>query len=306
MPQKDITSDGTNDFSRNRRVYWRFLGNPLSPFSSLENTTQPMNSLEGRPRLAQLGSNVFQKKWGNTNRDASQIAMRKRVTAVGKGSFNTEDQPLSFTTTRSINTEYDAVVRCRAGGYCVPKKVTQKNIVKSNPQYFRVVAAGYHALGIPPLSGIYKYTPGIDLSGNLIRSGGISYNLVVYSRHDGSLLEFLNYDIFTTASNATLFKNKLNSLDSSVIVVIFTYDEPRGNAYNNTDLQTAFQRCGGSANCLSQIQYRAAYALVGIPGIGLGKGIEKYAAGISGPPDSSARIDLRFLMDMGKLTYISG
>lgn len=306
MPQKDITSDGTNDFSRNRRVYWRFLGNPLSPFSSLGNTTQPMNSLDGRPRLAQLGANVSQKKWGNTNRDASQIAMRKRVTAVGKGSFNTEDQPLSFTTTRSINTEYNAVVRCRAGGYCVPKKVTQKNILKSNPQYFRVVSAGYFALGIQPLSGLYKYNPDADLSGNLVKSGYISYNLAIYSRQDGSLLETLNYDLFTTASNATLLKNKLNSLDNTVIVVIFTYDEPRGNAFNNVDLQTAFQRCGGSANCLSQIQFRAAYVLVGIPGIGLGKGIERYAAGISGPPDSSARIDLRFSMDLGKFAYISG
>lgn len=308
MPQKDITSDGTNDFSRNRRVYWRFLGNPLSPFSSLGNTTMPMNSLDGRPRLAQMGSNVSQKKWGNTNRDASQIAMRKRVTAVGKGSFNAEEQPLSITTTRSINTEYDAIVRCRAGGYCVPKKVTQKNILKSNPQYFRVVSFGLAAVSSgPDLSGgLYKYTPNVDLSGTLVKSRYRSYSLVVFSRQDDSILESLSYDLFDTASNATLLKNKLNSLNDNVIVLIYTFDEPKGNAYNNADLQTAFQRCGGSANCLSQIQYRGAYVLLGIPGIGLGKGVERYVGTVVANGDPNAWIDMRFSLDRGRYTYISG
>lgn len=301
MPQKDITSDGTSDFARGRRYFWRFLGDPSAAISTVANTNQSLNSIDGKSRLAQISANVQQKKWGNTNRDASQIAARKRVMAIGNGSFNDANHALSFTTTRSINTEYDAIVRCRAGGYCVPKKVTQKNLNRPNPKYYRVISAGY-ANAQRNAAGFYEYTPD-NLTGTLVMNHAKSYNLIVISRKYKTVIEQLTYDVFLNVSYATALINKLNLLDSTVFVVVFTYDEPLGNS---SSLQTALQRCGASSSFPSQIKYRGAYVLLGIPGIGMGGGIERYVGDSIEAGDPNAYIDFRFSVDLYRYSYISG
>ena len=60
MPQKDITSDNTSSFKMGRQMYIDTLPEPIEPT----------------------------KKWMPAVRDASDIARRRRVAAVGKGSIN--------------------------------------------------------------------------------------------------------------------------------------------------------------------------------------------------------------------------
>ena len=320
MPQKDTTSDGSADFSRNRRNFWRFLGNPLQTPSTLNITTVANQSVDGKPRLAQLGANINQKKWGNTNRDASQIAAKNRVLSVGQGSLNAAGSPLSFTTTRSINTARDALVRCRAGGYCVPKKVTQKNVLPLPlPKYYHIVSAGNNSLathGSPlPSHGFYSYVSGnISGNGNLVFGGARSYNLIVLSRATGEILSYSNYDVFGEndalgIANANNLVNTLNALDNTVMTVIFTYDEP--NTRSNL-LQAAMQRCGASSGYHAKLKYRSAYILLGIPGINVNGGLEYYVGNTTldntghEVGDPNAWIDLKFSVRNGKYTYISG
>lgn len=101
MPFKDSTSDGTTSFTIARRSF------------VTSNNYTPINT---------------QKKWIGGNRDSSEISRRSRVNAIGEGSFNTENQPISFKTNRDVNVTNDALVRVRAGGSTVPKKVTQRGI----------------------------------------------------------------------------------------------------------------------------------------------------------------------------------
>jgi hypothetical protein len=70
------------------------------------------------------------KKWMPSARDASDVARRRRVVAVGKGSINISPNILSFTTYRDVNTTNDALRRARAGGSVAPAK---KNAQTMNP-----------------------------------------------------------------------------------------------------------------------------------------------------------------------------
>lgn len=100
MPQKDSTSDGTSVFALSRQLYVETL-----PSSGSLNTVNPS------------------KKWVGGSRDSSQVTTNRRIASVGNGSLNAAQVPLSFTTTRDINTTYDAKTRVRAGGSTVPAKV---------------------------------------------------------------------------------------------------------------------------------------------------------------------------------------
>lgn len=103
MPQKDSTSDGGSTFEMARQVYTR---------------TAPI----ALPQLAH-------KKW-QANRDASDVAARRRMNAIGKGTASTKTTPLSFTTTTPDRNVYnDAIRRVRAGGSVAPPK---KNAMRTN------------------------------------------------------------------------------------------------------------------------------------------------------------------------------
>lgn len=93
MPLKDSTSDNDASFQIGRRSYV---------------DTEP---------------NTSQMKWYG-NRDASDVSRRKRVFAIGKGTFNDLGKPTAFTSQQKniVNT---ALRRSRAGGYVVPAKATQ-------------------------------------------------------------------------------------------------------------------------------------------------------------------------------------
>ena len=98
MPQKDSTSDGTSGFEMARRNYAKTL--PATPNTVAQN---------------------LEKKWLG-NRDSSTVMERRKATAVGLGTLNAGNQPLSFTTTKDVNVTRDALTRVRAGGAVAPAK----------------------------------------------------------------------------------------------------------------------------------------------------------------------------------------
>jgi len=102
MPQKDSTSDNNASFQIGRKMYIETIPSIIEPT----------------------------KKWMPAARDASDVARRRRVVAIGKGSINENDKILSFTTHKDINTTNDALRRVRAGGSVAPAK---KNASLINP-----------------------------------------------------------------------------------------------------------------------------------------------------------------------------
>lgn len=101
MPLKDSTSDNTSTFSQNRSRY-------MSGYFP-QTTTQ-----------------IQQKKWMNTNRDASSVAHRRRVNTIGNGTLNASEEPMSFTSSAETNSARMALNKVRAGGAVVPPKRTHR------------------------------------------------------------------------------------------------------------------------------------------------------------------------------------
>jgi hypothetical protein len=103
MPQKDITSDNTSDFSNDRHKY----------FQSLDTTTI-------------TAAQKNHKKWLGS-KDASTVTQNRRVNEVGVGSMNANKQTISFTTNRdTTNTVTDAKRRMRSQGSGVPVKCSHR------------------------------------------------------------------------------------------------------------------------------------------------------------------------------------
>jgi len=190
-------------------------------------------------------------------------------------------------------------------------------------KYYRVVSAGLAAMngnlvnisgfsanGISP--GFYSYTP-TDLTGTAlaVRSSNTfnrSYNVLTINRITG-VTTTSTYDVYG-GTGTTPLTNYLNSLTSSVIVIVATWDEPKND--NGSDLPAgliaAIKRCGGSSNFGSSIiNFRGAYVLVGIPGNGADTGIQRISGqnfGNNGDPN--AAIDLRLSVSNGVFSIISG
>lgn len=135
-------------------------------------------------------------------------------------------------------------------------------------------------------------------------AAGRSYNLAVVDRATMTVTYTATYDVYTSAANALALANELNGLDATKIVVIWTDDEPQRNRTTN-GLPAAIGRCGGSAVFSSaQFRFRAAYLLIGIPGIGVGNGIELYAGAIDGDPN--ARVETTVMLTDGELHGLNG
>ena len=127
MPQKDITSDGTNSFSMDRQNY-------VETLNTITNTS----------------NNQFLHKKFMGNRDASQVTTNRRVNEIGVGSLNANHNSMCFTTYKDINTTRNALTRVRAGGAVAPKK---KNANRNNapvPGYpaGKLVRTSNHSIAI--------------------------------------------------------------------------------------------------------------------------------------------------------------
>lgn len=104
---------------------------------------------------------------------------------------------------------------------------------------------------------------------NQVASGARGLNLTTIKRTDLTVIDKIVYDTCTAGSPAQALTDKLNGLDSSVIVTLTSSDEA-ASGWTQT-LTDAIERCGGSG---TKPGYRVPYSFVGIPGIGKGNGIE--------------------------------
>lgn len=102
MPQKDISSDGTNNFSLFRNEYTRSY-----PQSNMNDINK---------------DSIIKKWYGSSNRDASSYIREKHTNVIGVGSLNASNKPFSFTSSTEKNTVDSALRRVRAGGSITPLK----------------------------------------------------------------------------------------------------------------------------------------------------------------------------------------
>jgi len=119
-----------------------------------------------------------------------------------------------------------------------------------------------------------------------------SYVLVVFNGATGAMESAVHYDVFGNGEvaegrNAAALAAALNALGSDKVVAVYTWDEPRNNRLTS-GLDAAMYRCGASRSIFgapdSAFRYRSAYILVGVPGVGEGAGIERYAGATDSDP----------------------
>lgn len=160
--------------------------------------------------------------------------------------------------------------------------------VTSRPKMFRVVSKGNSTVYASHATGIF------DESDTSLGAASRSYRVAVFTRATGALDSVTAYDVFGGTAAATSMANALNALGSDKIVVIYSDDEPQGNRLFGT-LPAAMYRCGASTavyGSTNLFKYRSAYILIGIPGIGAGKGWEAYAGATDSATD--AWLDVAF------------
>jgi len=351
MPMKIFTSNNDSTFGLNRMLFQKSYVAPVNYSENQKGKEVIQRQSPGIRHgfILDGAKTVYQKKWIGGNRDASDIISRRRINSTGANINTVGNQ--SFKNPNDNNPRIDALARVRGGGARVPPKVQNRPVNRSYPPvYYRIVSAGLSSLisndnpatanegiirspgsanGISP--GIYIYTDsdpiGKPLANNVpLRTFKRSYNVVTINKIDGATT-FNSYDVYNSRSNVNpsnagnIMINYLNSLSSSSIVIIATFDEPK--TYGNDtillpqEFVDAIKRCGGSNNFGSyganynpgnyngKIKYRSSYILVGSPGIGVNKGLEFYNG--NDDYDPNAVIDLRISIDKnGIYKYISG
>lgn len=148
------------------------------------------------------------------------------------------------------------------------------------PAQYRVSSIGYRFTTTPP-TGYPGTLENVELGATAPGTSlGRSFNVATISRMTGLVTSFNSYDVFADTANATAMAAALNALDSTVVVVVWSYDEPQGNHLFGT-LPAAMYRCGASHLVYDNLRYRSAYILIGIPGMGVGAGFEAYGGSVS-------------------------
>ena len=135
---------------------------------------------------------------------------------------------------------------------------------------------------------IYLRGTGLDRSANAIiqLNGQYIFNitssglqLAVIRRSDLQVIFKQSYYIHGSDEGRTELANKLNSLNSDVIVALASFDA----LGSNEALMNALYRCGAGIPA-NYFTWRLPYTLIGIPNIGKGNGIEVYTSAGSTAP----------------------
>lgn len=108
----------------------------------------------------------------------------------------------------------------------------------------------------------------ISLNGTKIHeSSSRGLVLSIINRSDLKIMSHTSYDVYASDTNCNSLATAMNSLDSTKIVILTSFDAIRINA----TLSAAIQRCGGSDYTITDA--RVPYLLIGIPGIGKNMGL---------------------------------
>jgi hypothetical protein len=119
-----------------------------------------------------------------------------------------------------------------------------------------------------------------------------SWNLAVFDEN-ARLLSHESFDVFADEVAAIALTNRLNGLRPDVTVLVYTHNDPQTGLTD--ELKAALLRCGAAQATLDDIKLHSAYLLVGIPGIGSGAGIERYAGDKDNDPKAKFDYLLRFM-----------
>ena len=149
----------------------------------------------------------------------------------------------------------------------------------SNSGKLYVKGTGYNVggAGVNPPRQVILNNNGVNIAIPTARG----MNLITLNRSDLSVGYNLNYDYTTSQVNSLI--ERLNSLTDNVIVILTSKDSFGVQGDTLTNLLEATSRCGGSGNAAA-FASRVPYALVGIPGIGKGAGIEVFTSSLATAP----------------------
>ena len=155
------------------------------------------------------------------------------------------------------------------------------------PEVLHVKASGWHA------SGQRANTP------NAIRYRGQSWttqrswNIMVFSRETGDVLDFRTYDVYVDAAKGTEFAGFLNAQGSDKIVLVVTSDEPTRNL--SQAMINALVRYGASEAIIRGVKVRSAYMMIGIAGEDVA--IERFADVPAESPNAIVTMAIDFRPD---------
>ena len=124
---------------------------------------------------------------------------------------------------------------------------------------------------------LFKGTESVPTAYGALSVRGLA--VMVIDRTTLTVDSHINYDCFAVDAERTAMASALNALGSDKFVVITSTDAWSANA----SLKTALLRVGASPVALEAVN-QSPYALIGIPGIGAGNGLEAYNEVINGTP----------------------
>nr|DAX66221.1 MAG TPA: Putative tail protein [Caudoviricetes sp.] len=122
--------------------------------------------------------------------------------------------------------------------------------------------------------------PIIQINGqNVVPNNYRGLYLAVIRRSDLQVIFNQNYDTFGSTEERRSLANKLNTLNSDVLVTLVSRDAAFVDPYilGTDELKNALIRCGANDDN-SKFVSRMPYAFLGIPNIGKGNGIEVYTS----------------------------
>ena len=151
------------------------------------------------------------------------------------------------------------------------------NASNSGKLYVKGTGFNVGGAGVSPPRQVILNNNGVNIAMPIVRG----MNLITLNRSDLSVGYNLNYDYTTSQVNSLI--ERLNSLTDNVIVILTSKDSFWVQGDTLTNLLEATSRCGGSGNAAA-FASRVPYALVGIPGIGKGAGIEVFTSSLATAP----------------------
>lgn len=147
------------------------------------------------------------------------------------------------------------------------KQYSNENTVKGEI-YLRGTGSNRHAAPIIQINGQ-----------NVVPDNYRGLYLAVIRRSDLQVIFNQNYDTFGSTEERRSLANKLNTLNSDVLVTLVSRDSAFVDPYilSTDELKNALIRCGANDDN-SKFVPRMPYAFLGIPNIGKGNGIEVYTS----------------------------
>lgn len=175
--------------------------------------------------------------------------------------------------------------------------------IGGRPKSYLIRSVGYR----PVLDGTSPYAAGLYDAENGLGLQGIGpmYQVMTINRSTLALTNLGTFNTLAGGGNPAAMAAALNGIPTGThIVIVATYDEPRGNRLSG-GLLAAMLRHGASRSVFgsSDFKFRAAYIMVGVSGCGEGNGAEVYAGAVD--DDANAFCELAFSLFNGSLT-VSG